>query len=87
MSEKPICEIQKNARESIQLRLGTFKKHRFVDMRIFIKEDGKAPAPTPKGLAVSPALWPQFRRALAQVEAKMIEGGWLDKEDLEVQDE
>ena len=49
MSEKPICEIQKNVREAIQFRLETFKKHRFVDMRIFIKEDGQDPAPTKKG--------------------------------------
>jgi hypothetical protein len=85
MSEKPICEIQKNVREAIQFRLGTFKKHRFVDMRIFIKEDGKDPAPTPKGLAVSPALWPQFKEALAKVEAAMIQEDWLDREDLEAQ--
>jgi hypothetical protein len=85
MNEKPICEIQKNVRETIQLRLGTFKKHRFVDMRIFIKEDGKDPTPTQKGLAVSPALWPQFRAALAQVEGELVAQGWLDREDLEVQ--
>lgn len=86
MSEKPIFEIQKNARESIQLRLGTFKKYKFADIRIFIKEDDKDPVPTPKGLTVSPALWPQFKRALAQVEAAMIGQGWLDKEDLEEQE-
>lgn len=87
LSEKPIFEIQKNGRETIQLRLGTFKKHRFVDMRIFIKEDGKDPTPTQKGLAVSPALWVQFKTALAKVEEAMIEQGWADKEDLEVQGE
>jgi len=85
MSEKPICEIPKNVRETIQIRLGTFKKHRFVDMRIFIKEDGKDPAPTPKGLAVSPTLWPQFKVALAKVEEAMIMEGWIDREDLEPQ--
>jgi hypothetical protein len=52
-------------------------------MRIFAKEDGKEPAPTKKGLAVSPQLWPNFRAALAQVEAAMIQEGWLDREDLE----
>jgi hypothetical protein len=34
MSDKPVCEIQKNSRETIQFRLGTFKTHRFVDMRV-----------------------------------------------------
>jgi hypothetical protein len=83
MSEKPICEIQKNVRETIQFRLGTFKNHRFADMRIFIKEDGKDPSPTPKGLAISPTLWPQFKRALAQVEEAIVMAGWIDREDLE----
>jgi len=29
-----------------------------------------------------PSLWPEFRKALAQGEAAMIEAGWLDEEDL-----
>ncbi len=91
MSDKPVCEIQKNSREAIRFRLGTFKEHRFVDMRIFVTEPGdnggkpKDPAPTKKGLAITPHLWPQFKAALAQVEAAMIEAGWLDREDLELQ--
>ena len=82
MSEKPVCELPKNSREVYQSRLGEFKGHNFIDMRIFTKEDGKDPVPTKKGLAVSPQLWPQFRVALAQVEEAMIEAGWLDREDL-----
>jgi hypothetical protein len=84
----PVCELPKNSRETIQFRLGEFKGHKFIDMRIFVTEQGenagqpKDPAPTKKGLAVSPQLWPQFRAALAQVEAAMIKEGWLDKEDL-----
>ena len=87
MSDKPLYELPKNSREVIQFRLGTFKKHRFADMRIFIKEDGKDPSPTQKGLAVSPALWVQFKAALAQLEEAMVQHGWLDREDLEVQHE
>ena len=84
MSEKPICEIPKNTREVYQFRLGEFKGHKFMDMRIFVKEDCKDPAPTKKGLAVSPALFGEFKKALAQVEEAMIKEGWLDREDLEV---
>ena len=89
MSDKPVCEIPKNSRETIRFRLGEYQGHKFVDMRIFAIEPAenggkpKDPAPTKKGLAVSPALWPQFRAALAQVEAAMIQAGWLDREDLE----
>jgi hypothetical protein len=81
---KSICELPKNSRETIQFRLGEFKGHKFLDMRIFTKEDGKDPAPTKKGLAVAPHLWPQFKEALAKVEVAMVEQGWLDREDIEV---
>ena len=78
-----VTEIQKNARETIHFKLGDFKGHKFIDMRVFTKEEGKEPVPTKKGLAISPHLWPQFRQALAQVEAVMIKEGWLDQEDLQ----
>jgi hypothetical protein len=77
-----VCELTKNAREKIIFRLGEFKGHKFIDMRVFAVEDGKDPAPTKKGLAVSPALWLQFKQALAQVEAAMIQEGWIDRADL-----
>jgi hypothetical protein len=76
------CELAKNAREKIIFRLGDFKGHKFIDMRVFAVEDGKDPATTKKGLAVSPALWLQFKQAFAQVEAAMVQEGWLDREDL-----
>jgi hypothetical protein len=82
MAEKPVCELSKNSREVYQFRLSEFKGHKFIDLRIFTKEDGKDPAPTKKGLAVAPHLWPQFRQALAQLESAMIEAGWLDREDI-----
>jgi hypothetical protein len=82
MSGKQICELHKNTREAIWFRLGEFNGHKFIDMRVFVKEDGKDPAPTKKGLAISPQLWPQFRSALEHVEAAMIEEGWLGREDL-----
>jgi hypothetical protein len=83
LKDKLLCELPKNSREVYQFRLAEFKGHKFVDMRIYAKEDGKESAPTKKGLAISPQLWSQFRVALAQVEAAMIEQGWLDKEDLQ----
>lgn len=85
MTDKPVCEIQKNAREVIRFRLGEYQGHKFADMRVFAQEDGKDPAPTKKGLAVSPTLWLRFRAPLDQTEAAMIEAGWIDKEDLEAQ--
>ena len=77
-----IYEIQKNSRETICFRLEEYKGHKFVDMRVFAIEEGKDPAPTKKGLAGSPALWPQFKVALGKLEQAIIAAGWLDAEDL-----
>jgi hypothetical protein len=82
MSQK-ICEVPKNSRQSIVFSLGEFNGHKFADLRLYALEDGKDPASTKKGLTVSPALWRQFREALLEVEAAMIESGWIDREDLE----
>jgi hypothetical protein len=78
----PIATIPKNSREAIRFSLETFKGCRFADLRLYIQEDGQAPIATRKGLTVPPALWPQFKAALAQVEAAMIKESWLDREDL-----
>jgi hypothetical protein len=72
-----IFELPKNSRETIRFSLAEYKGHKFIDIRVYAKEDGKDPAPTRKGLAVSPILWPQFKMALAQVEAAIINEGWL----------
>lgn len=81
---KTVYELTKNSREAIKFSLETFKGHRFIDMRVYAKEEGKDPVPTKKGLPVSPILWPQFKRALVQMEAAMVQEGWLDEEDLEI---
>jgi hypothetical protein len=66
--------------------LGTFKKYRFGDIRIFIKEEDKDPIPTPRGLTISPSLWPQFKAGLVKMEEAMIAAGWLDAADLEIEE-
>ncbi len=82
-----ICELPKNSREKIIFSLGDYKGHKFVDMRVFIQEGDEAPVPTRKGLTVSPTMWAKFKAALAQVERELVAQAWLDREDLEVQDE
>jgi len=78
-----LYEIQKNAGEKIIFRLDEYKGHRFIDMRVFVPgQNGGQDIPTKKGLAVSPALWPQFKKALAQVEQVLVQSGLLDPEDL-----
>ena len=42
---KTVYELPKNSREAIKFSLETFKGHRFIDMRVYAKEEGKDPAP------------------------------------------
>lgn len=85
MNDKPVCEIPKNSRESYKFTLAEYKGHKFCDLRLFVKGEGEEAIRTQKGLTVSPALWPEFRAALDQIEAAMVQEGWLDREDLEAQ--
>jgi len=78
-----VCTLTKNGREKIVFRLGEFKGHKFVDLRIFVAgEDGNGDTPTKKGLAVPLHLYREFREALMQVEEVIVERGLLDLEDL-----
>lgn len=82
MKAKLACEIPKNSRETYRFRLGEYKGRRFVDLRLYVQENGQDPVPTKKGLTVPPHPWPRFRRALAQVDEALGAAGWLDWEDL-----
>jgi len=73
--EKLICQLRKNAQETVFSQLKEFKGRKFIDILTFIHTDGQNPLPTKKGLTVAPHLWPQFRRALAQAEAALIAAG------------
>lgn len=66
----------------IRFRLGEFKGHKFLDMRIFTCDDGKDPAPTEKGLAVSPALWSQVKKGPGLNRGGHDRGLLLDRDDL-----
>lgn len=79
-----ITEIPKNSREKLVFTLAEYRGKLFLDIRTHVNPDnGGQPIATKKGVTIPPALYPQFRAALAQVEQAMVEQGWLDKEDLQ----
>lgn len=82
MSDRLVWELSKNSREFYRFRLGEYKGHHFVDLRVFLQGESGEPLATKKGLTIPPHLWPQFRQALARVDAALIQAGWLDAEDL-----
>jgi hypothetical protein len=78
-----VCTLTKNSRENIVFRVGEFKGHKFVDLRIFVAgENSSGDTPTKKGLAVPLHLYREFREALMRVEEVIVERGLLDLEDL-----
>jgi hypothetical protein len=80
-----ICEIPKNSKEIIQLNLKVYYGHKLADLRVYCKDEKGSMIATRKGISIPISLWPQFREALGQLEAAMIDQKWLDKEDLEIQ--
>jgi hypothetical protein len=80
-----VCELQKNSREKVVFTLNSFRGKQYLDLRLFVAgENGGPDIPTRKGLTLAVDLYPQFRRALDQVDESLISCGLMDKEDLEV---
>lgn len=78
----PICEVPKNSKETIQLNLEDYRGHKLADLRVYCQNEKGSMIPTRKGISIPISLWPQFRKALGQLESALVETGWLDKEDL-----
>jgi hypothetical protein len=81
----PICEIIKNSKETVQFSLEIYRGHKLANLRVYYQDEKGCMRPSRKGISIPISLWPQFRKALGQVEAAMIDQKWLDKEDLEIQ--
>jgi hypothetical protein len=56
---KTICELPKNSREEFRFSLAEFKGHKFIDMRVYAKEDGKDPLLFGRNLKRP---WPKWKR-------------------------
>jgi hypothetical protein len=79
-----IAKVTKNARETIFFSLSEFRGHRLVDIRVHVPGDKEGEwVPTRKGVSLAVGLYPEFKQALAQVEAALVEQKLLDLEDLE----
>lgn len=79
-----ISQITKNAREVVFLSLSEFKGRRLIDIRVHVPGDAEGDwVPTRKGVSLSVALYPAFKKALGQLEQALLKQGLLDPEDLE----
>jgi hypothetical protein len=80
-----ISKVTKNAREVLFLSLSEFKGHRLIDLRVHVPGDQEGDwVPTRKGVSLAVGLYPEFKKALAQLEEALITQGLLDPEDLDL---
>jgi hypothetical protein len=87
MMSEVISQITKNAREMVFLSLSEFKGHRLIDIRVHVPGDQEGDwVPTRKGVSLAVGLYPDFKKALAELEQALIKQGLLDPEDLESPD-
>jgi hypothetical protein len=83
-NEKPLVIVNKNSKERYHFSIREYEGHRFVDIRLhFQADDGQTWPPTKKGVTVAPSVWPDFKAALAQIEAELIRRKLIDPADLE----
>jgi hypothetical protein len=79
-----ISQVPKNAREVLFLSLSEFKGHRLIDLRVHVPGDQEGEwVPTRKGVSLAVGLYPEFKKALGQLEKALLDQGLLDPEDLE----
>ena len=76
--QKLICDIPKNARETLRVELSEFKGHNLVALRLYVPaSDGDGLKPTAKGITFKVGLLPEILEALAQAETEARSAGLL----------
>ncbi len=68
---KVLHTFKRNAEETLQVSLSTFKGRTYVAIRIFYEDGNGELAPTKKGVTVSPELWDEFRTGIAAAEEEL----------------
>ena len=74
-------KIPKSATEEIHLSISEYRGHPYIDLRVYYRDDAGDFQPSRKGLTLAPERWGEFRAALEQLEAEMVECGLLEKAD------
>jgi len=70
---KVIHEFKRNAEETLRISLSNFKGRTYVDIRLFYEDANGELAPTKKGVTVTPELWDEFRKGVADAEVLLQE--------------
>ncbi|HIC90544.1 MAG TPA: transcriptional regulator [Syntrophaceae bacterium] len=78
-----IARIDRGIKEDIRVSLTEFKGKQYIDIRSYFQvEDGKDRVPTRKGITISVSMYPELKKAIAELEKVLIKKKLIDKEDL-----
>lgn len=68
---KILHEFKRNAEETLRVSLSTFKGRTYIDIRLFFTDANEELQPTKKGVTITPELWDEFRKGVAQAEEEL----------------
>lgn len=69
--QKVLASFPRNAEETLQVSLATFKGRTYVDIRLYYTDADGQLKPTKKGVTVPPDLWDQFRQGVRLAEEEL----------------
>ena len=77
-----IAQFEKNATEVVRVSLTEYRGRKLVDVRVYYSDDEGQYRPTKKGVSLSVDVYPDFRRALVELEKILLERDLISPEDL-----
>jgi hypothetical protein len=77
-----IAQFEKNATEVVRVSLTEYRGRKLVDVRVYYSDDEGQYRPTKKGVSLSVEVYPDFKRALLELEKILLERDLISPEDL-----
>jgi hypothetical protein len=77
-----IAQFEKNATEVVRVSLTEYRGRKLVDVRVYYSDDEGQYHPTKKGVSLSVDVYPDFKRALLELEKILLERDLISPEDL-----
>lgn len=77
-----IAQFEKNATEVVRVSLTEYKGRKLIDVRVHYSSDEGEYRPTKKGVSLSVDVYPDFKRALLELEKILLERDLISPEDL-----
>jgi hypothetical protein len=77
-----IAQFEKNATEVVRVSLTEYRGRKLVDVRVYYSDDEGQYHPTKKGVSLSVDVYPDFKRALLELEKILLERDLINPEDL-----